>query len=387
MNFAFDIRTLLILLIFGNVFIVMLITAYRIGYPKDTATTLFEASKWLQSASWVVLLQFDHAPRWIFLPLSNALMLTGGCLEVMALLMMMGMLGPRVKFYYLLLAGGSTISYGVIYLFYNYANLRIASASLWALLFIVYPAYHLTSNKEGSPLQKIMGVMYYVIALLMLVRGVTALTAGHAMNVFTPGTVQYAYYIGMYMFMILGTAGFILLSKEQSYEELKRLATYDELTGILNRRSFILRAQLKIAAAAKNIELVSLLVLDIDHFKNVNDTYGHDIGDIVLADFAATIGRNLGSDDLFGRFGGEEFAILLTGIDEVTCDRKAEELRKAVMETTFCDIPLSYTVSIGVITVVPNQRTPLDMLYKISDDALYRAKREGRNRVVRGRWL
>jgi len=387
MSFAIDIKTLLFSLIFGNIFIVLLISAYRIRYPKDSASTLFVISKWLQTAAWIGLLFYDTLPPWLLLPLCNLLLLAGGCLEIMALLMMMGIFGRKVKLYYGVLSVCSTLSYAIIYLFFNHSNLRIASASIWTMLFIVYPAYRLTANKEGTPLQKIMGTLYYLISLIMLSRGIAALTADPSMTVYTPNLVQYLYYIGMYMFMILGTAGFILLSKEQSYEDLKRVATYDELTGILNRRSFIIQAQTKISAAVKNMDTVSLLVMDIDHFKNVNDTYGHDIGDMVLSDFAATIQRNLDSDDLFGRFGGEEFAILLSGLDEVACDRKAEALRLAVMQSAFKDISLKYTVSIGVITVVPNQRTPLDMLYKLSDKALYRAKQEGRNRVARGRWL
>ncbi len=374
-------------LIFGNLFIVLLISAYRLRYPKDSASSFFVLSKWLQAASWSGLTLLTGVPSWLSLPLVNLLMLAGGCLELIALLMMMGMFTRRVKHYYVFLAAASTLTYGIIFIFNNESNLRIASASFWTALFIVYPAYHLSADKHGTPLQKIMGSLYYIIAFSMLGRGIAALTASGLMTVFTPNVVQQLYYIGMYMFLILGTAGFILLSKEQSYEDLKKVATYDELTGILNRRSFIIQAQQKITTAVKNMERVSLMVLDIDHFKQVNDTYGHDTGDKVLTNFARVIQQNLDQGDLFGRFGGEEFTILLGAVDEVECDRKAELLRKAVMDVVFPGISLKVTVSIGVVTLVPNRRTPLDMLYKLSDKALYRAKLEGRNRVVRGRWL
>lgn len=113
--------------------------------------------------------------------------------------------------------------------------------------------------------------------------------------------------------MFLGTAGFMLLSREQSYAELERVTTYDELTGVLNRRAFVLRAQPLIAAAAKEKMPFSFMLLDVDHFKQVNDTYGHDTGDRVLQDFARRIEHQLGSGDLFGRFGARNSRCCCTG--------------------------------------------------------------------------
>lgn len=129
------------------------------------------------------------------------------------------------------------------------------------------------------------------------------------------------------------------------------------------------------------------MLLDLDYFKQVNDTYGHDTGDIVLEEFASTIKNNLGNGDLFGRLGGEEFAVILCGVDEQSCDQKAEALREAIMNTSTNKVQQGYTVSIGVITIMPDQEISINNLYKLSDKALYQAKQEGRNRVIRYRYV
>lgn len=129
------------------------------------------------------------------------------------------------------------------------------------------------------------------------------------------------------------------------------------------------------------------MLLDLDHFKEINDTYGHDTGDVVLEEFALTIKDNLENSDLFGRLGGEEFAVILCGLDEASCDRKAEALREAVMMTSTQKLSQGYTVSIGVITIMPDQEIWINKLYKLSDKALYQAKQEGRNRVVRYNYI
>ncbi|NGM83550.1 diguanylate cyclase [Paenibacillus sp. 7124] len=385
MDFQLDIRTMLITLILGNMFMVLLIFAYRFRSPYDQANSSFAVSKWLQAAGWLLVLIRDNLPGPHLILLSNALILGGVGLEIIALLMMAGEFRAGARRYYVIITTLSVLSFGLIYFFHNSDNLRIASASLAAVLFVGFPAYRFTTSKEGSPLQTVMGLVYSVLASILLARAFSALFSERDMNIFSPGLAQHLYYIGMFLIMILGTVGFVLLSRERSYDELKRMANVDELTGILNRRAFIVQAQLAAAAAAERREPISFLLIDIDHFKRVNDNYGHVAGDSALRNFAATVEFLLGPRDLFGRYGGEEFAILLPGAGEEESDRKAEQLRQAVMNSRIEGHNLQYTISIGVITVIPDNKPQLDLLYKLSDAALYKAKDEGRNRVVRSR--
>lgn len=385
MGFQPDIKTMIYLFIFGNIFTLLLITTYRISAARETASTFFIGSKWLQLFYWCSLLLWDTLPRGLIIPFANLLILLGGTLEITALLQMMDMFGRRVKLYYLALMVGSTLSYGVIAVFFNHSALRITLVSLWSMLFFLYPAYRLILNPKGTSLQRILGCFFAMFAVIMLGRAAVALLIVPDMNVFTVNLSQSLYYLAMYLLLIVGTAGFILLSNERSHEKLKRLAAYDELTGILSRRAFLLESELKLEQAVKKRVPISLLLLDLDNFKVVNDTYGHDMGDEVLRLFALTVEANLGNDDLFGRVGGEEFAILLYGLDEQGCDDKAETLRRAVQSSSVEQIPSGSTVSIGAITLVPGPEVSFNTLYKQSDQALYRAKQEGRNRIVRYR--
>jgi two-component system cell cycle response regulator len=129
---------------------------------------------------------------------------------------------------------------------------------------------------------------------------------------------------------------------------------------------------------------MALMILDVDHFKAVNDTYGHDIGDSVLKEFANRLKRNVRGVDLACRFGGEEFVVLMPDTDVRQAESIAERVRQSVAERSFeagAGRMIGVTVSVGVTLNESLSDTP-ETLIKRADVALYRAKREGRNRVV-----
>lgn len=368
--------------LFGNFFTVMLTLAYRSHSPKDGTSLLFLTAKILQLVIMILLLLREYRVFMTVLPCILLLNLAGGTAEIFALLKMLEDYSERIKRIYYTLTGCAALGLLLQYLLSPDEPRLIASASLAGALLLSYPAYILCWKMKKTPLQEIMGLLYGIVILSMLCyasRLVYLPPEGSPVGEW----IQVFFYIGIYLLMFLGTAGFMLLSREQSYAELERAATYDELTGILNRRAFVLRVRPLIAAAAKEMAPFSFLLLDVDHFKQVNDTYGHDTGDKVLRDFARRIERQLGNGDLFGRFGGEEFAVLLHRSDEEASEEVAERLRRSVLDATIDGITLSYTVSIGLITIVSGERVPLNTLYKLSDTALYQAKQRGRNCVVR----
>ncbi|KAA9000399.1 GGDEF domain-containing protein [Paenibacillus spiritus] len=383
MDFEVDIRTLLLTLVLGNLFTLLLITSYRRRYPTEGIGTWFVVAKWLQSLCWFLLLLRGRIPDMPFIPISNAAMLGGGGLEIVSLLSIKGCFGPAVRRYYIALSVFSVILYGGVYIVHNQENLRIAAASFAAMLFVVYPAGRFGLGREGSPLQRAIGLLYGGMAVIFAARSVSALQNGPSQTVFTPGHVSNLYYLGMFLLMNLGTAAFVLLSREQSLDELKRMAMFDELTGLLNRRSFLELAQPALDRARRMRETISFILMDIDHFKQVNDVYGHAAGDRVLREFAAAAGGALMGEGLLGRYGGEEFAVLLPGLDEGSSDETIGRLNAAIGGLSVEGVPLRYSVSIGVITLIPGSAATLDYLYRLSDTALYQAKREGRNRVVR----
>jgi len=165
-------------------------------------------------------------------------------------------------------------------------------------------------------------------------------------------------------------------------ERLRRQASTDSLTQIWNRRHFMQLAERELERTRRYGGQFALAMIDLDHFKTINDTRGHDVGDETLKRVAEIVGNNLRKVDVFARFGGEEFVVALPETDLEKALHVAERLRRQVADTPMTDqaTPVRTTVSIGV-TVVGREPADLATALKQADDALYRAKRNGRNRV------
>ena len=167
-------------------------------------------------------------------------------------------------------------------------------------------------------------------------------------------------------------------------EKLKAQAFQDYLTGLPNRRHFMEQAAIELARVSRYGGALSLLMVDIDNFKRVNDTYGHQTGDLVLQKLAEASKAILRDVDLIGRIGGEEFAVLLPETNGEKAKEVAERLRVAISHESLIlekGVPLQFTVSMGVATIV-DHATNLDTLLARADKALYNAKTTGRNKVT-----
>jgi two-component system cell cycle response regulator len=170
----------------------------------------------------------------------------------------------------------------------------------------------------------------------------------------------------------------------ESVNHTMALAVTDELTGLYNRRYFDRHLSLMLDKAQEQGRDMAVMLIDMDFFKAVNDTHGHDIGDAVLKEFALRLRRNIRGVDLACRYGGEEFVVLMPDTDFRQAQSVAERVRGAVSDRSFevgALRPLGVTVSVGVTLNESELDTP-EIMLKRADVALYRAKREGRNRVV-----
>lgn len=175
----------------------------------------------------------------------------------------------------------------------------------------------------------------------------------------------------------------IALTKERLELQQRNIALVDPLTGLMNRRAFMGHAERNAMRQGLAAESTALLVLDLDHFKQVNDRHGHDVGDRVLASFAQVAAQNVRPTDLLYRMGGEEFCFVLPDTDIHTALRVAERVRKAFAGHAYSaggrSIPV--TVSIGIATA-DQAGFDFEVLLAAGDAALYEAKARGRNRVV-----
>ena len=175
----------------------------------------------------------------------------------------------------------------------------------------------------------------------------------------------------------------VLFQLQAANAELAWIASTDSLTGASNRRHFLELMDIETGRAQRNGLPVSLLALDIDHFKNVNDTWGHQVGDRVLRELALNVKKSMRPHDTLGRIGGEEFMVLLPDTPYASAVTLAERIRKQVEEASIAhaEETLHITVSIGVAEFGRDGEA-MDQVIKAADDRLYRAKREGRNRIV-----
>jgi len=173
-----------------------------------------------------------------------------------------------------------------------------------------------------------------------------------------------------------------VMSRVERYRELRALMSRDSLTGLLNHTSFREKLGQEAARSARNNQPMELAMIDIDHFKKVNDTYGHPTCDRVLKALTHVLTRRLRQNDVIGRYGGEEFVVALPGTNTQKALRVLDELRDAFSQVqhTANGIKFKVTFSCGV-AAFPEHQTPA-ALSEAADRALYAAKREGRNRVM-----
>jgi two-component system, cell cycle response regulator len=166
-------------------------------------------------------------------------------------------------------------------------------------------------------------------------------------------------------------------------EALRRQATHDALTGLLNRQAILEMVERELDRSRRTGAPVGIVMADIDHFKSINDTYGHQVGDDVLAEVASRMAGEIRPYEGLGRYGGEEYVAVLSGADPEGVRAMAERLRQTVAASEFA-IPsgsIPVTLSLGAVSSMQVEQPTLGLLVRMADAALYRAKHAGRNRV------
>jgi diguanylate cyclase (GGDEF)-like protein len=228
------------------------------------------------------------------------------------------------------------------------------------------------------------GFMFCLMAIVFVIRAVGAINADDA--VFTAMSQwplnKLTFFAGT-IFQLCTTFGFVLMLNYKLVERIRHTAGEDWLTGALNRRS-LEDAAIRMEANCQRFGLgIAMLLIDLDHFKQINDRYGHQFGDQVLAEFARIVAGSIRAGDLFGRYGGEEFCILLPNTSEEEAQAQADRLRLAFEAdmTTFLHRRLDCTISIGV-SESSEVGLGFNQLFAAADRALYAAKQRGRNCVV-----
>jgi diguanylate cyclase (GGDEF)-like protein len=226
-----------------------------------------------------------------------------------------------------------------------------------------------------------------MVTLLFSLWSLAAISLGHIVG-FVDHASQYSLMsirIGVALIALAPiTVASVMSARNVLMRSLQHLATHDPLTALLNRRAFLDQGTMLLAGAARTRRPVAAMMLDIDHFKSINDTYGHGAGDQVLISFATTLRGCLREGDVLGRHGGEEFAVLLADCTQEDAERIAERVRAAFAATPidlYDGRRAAATVSIG-LAVADAPPYEVEHLLSQADKALYAAKTAGRDRVA-----
>jgi len=321
-----------------------------------------------------------QAPEFASLVLGNNILLLGAALNWTA----MRVFGGRPPHLPGIFAGALLWScWGLMPDFYRDLGLRVGLYSSITAIYGALSAFELWRNRKR------LEVAYLPALMLTLAHtGFYALRSfadhgisiEHALASEGRGTLFFAILLFESMLYAIAIA-YVTLAMVRERAELKfKAAAYtDALTGIGNRRAFMSRGEQLLAGCARRGESVALLLCDLDHFKRLNDAYGHQSGDRALIDFSQVANQNIRQEDVFARIGGEEFACLLGNADEDQAQQVAQRIC-----SSFHALPLPapglLSVSIGIVTSKAGE-DELSRLLSMADNALYAAKDAGRNRV------
>jgi diguanylate cyclase (GGDEF)-like protein len=376
-----DIRTFMLVLGIGNIGFAMLMAGYAHAGAGNPAMRVWAWAKLVQGCAHLLgWLRADFQGDTLMLAANSALIL-GAALEAAANSVFFRCLNWKRVLYpctaLALLVLCSAHFKGAT------ANQLLVVMSIILSLFAGATALMLLRPGAGqSMLRRIVGLNGLVFFGAMGMRAYYGVIHGQ-MTVWTPAPVQDATYLACYLLMIVNGFGFLLLCKQRDDKQLARLATTDSLTGLVNRRAFFERTDSARLLATRLRSPIALMMIDIDHFKRINDRFGHATGDEALREFAATARQALREHDILGRLGGEEFALVLPGTSLEGALQAAERLRSAVADTRLpkCE-RYSMTVSIGVVVIDPDEH--IKSALARADHGLYAAKSGGRDRVEIG---
>ena len=376
-----DTKTLLLALALGNLSLCAALFFFEYEHKKALSLSVWSLAKQCQAAAWFLLFFRGIIPDLLSVPLASALLFAGVALESGALWETAEQ--PAWRRLSLPFLGLAVLLFWAGYALDAPSELRLLAGSLTVGGFYLSCAAALARRwQAASMLRRFLVVAVGLLALVIAVRGLLGLLLPEGWSWITNNLLQMLSFGAFYLLMLLSSFGYLLLTREQLQLELARLAMVDTLTEVPNRRGFFNVLTPWMALARRPGLPTALIVLDFDHFKRVNDSYGHPVGDAVLRSIVEVCKRQLRDSDQLGRLGGAEFAVLLPRTSLADAARVAERMRGAI-----ADYPvkseravINLTASLGVTTLRADDSTV--SLFKRADEALQTAKSAGRNRVV-----
>lgn len=385
MQWSFDIRSGLLVGALLTLLVGVLLAVVARALPANLrpAVTPWVAATLLQPVGFVLLTQRDVLSPWLTIVVANALIALAFAAYGLALRRFFqlparaGLLSLAVA-----LAVATSAWWGLVQPDLTQRLIAISLVLAWMLGYSAWTIYR-RSDARG-PIRHVAGGAFLFSALIMAYRSVVLVyDPGQVTTVFQLTHVQLLTYALGGILPVVATLGFLLLCTERSQRELERAARVDYLTGVYNRRAIEELGTRAIAAARRHGMSLAALVVDIDHFKRINDELGHAAGDHALVRAVERIRDELRTEDLLGRLGGEEFIVLMPSTDSASAVAAAERIRESfsAQPLVLGDQRRQVTLSIGVAVLAPADRQFSQLLQR-ADRAMYAAKKAGRDLVM-----
>jgi diguanylate cyclase (GGDEF)-like protein len=385
MDWTFDIRSALLVGALLTLLIGAVLLVVARALPADYRSSLnwWVLATLLQPAGFVLLSLRDAASPWISIVAANACIALAFAAYAVSLQRFYRQPSrPLLLGSLTAIAIAISVQWGIVQPAFTE---RLIAISVVLALMLGYCAWVLYRRSDArGPLRHVAGGAFSIAAAIMAYRAVVlVIDPSQVTEVFQLTHVQLLTYAVGAVLPVVATVGFLLLCTERSQRELERAARVDYLTDCYNRRAIEELGAQALAAARRHGMPLAVLVVDIDHFKRINDELGHAAGDEALVQAVHRLREGLRTEDVLGRLGGEEFILLLPNTDSASAVRAGERIRQAFSSTPLKlgEDARTVTLSIGVAVLAPADRLFSQLLQR-ADRAMYAAKNAGRDLVM-----
>ncbi len=377
-----DTKTAISILFLGNFALTTLILGYYISHRDirlNNQLREFGCAKFIQALAWFCSFLVDELPIWLVGILGNNLLFIGMYLEAITMLSMVNQEKGKVRKILNAILIVTIFSFDYAVLIGAKSSIRVTLSSLGVFLILIIPTVLYIINKRTSTFKRAIGIIYILFLSTLPFRAFVSLKNPN-MNLFTNNLIQNVNFLSLILMLVVGGAGFLLLFKEEADLEIRKLANLDPLTLIPNRRYFMNQAKKIFELHKRTKKSLSMIFIDVDYFKRVNDTYGHSFGDEVLKSLAEVIQNQVREEDCHCRYGGEEFLVLLTDTNKEKSELFCKRIQKQIELIKIEGKPeFTFTVSLGIFSKNVQTEDAIEEFIEKSDKALYKAKLDGRN--------
>jgi diguanylate cyclase (GGDEF)-like protein len=337
--------------------------------------------RFLSAFGYLCLFSRDYFPDIFSVNIGNSLLYLCFYLDSGMLLKIIGLYGKKVFIVETVIVCTGVFIFNLLEILYHNASLRIGVASIIIFAIFLPVTVLLLTSKQTGKFKKGAGFIYLLLLISLIPRimeGIAGKIASLGANIY----YQTLLFGSLVLLMISNAIIYLLFMKEKTDSIVEKMANYDKLTDVMNRHNFFATGNIMFENYQKRRDGLSLLFLDIDFFKSINDRYGHKFGDEVLVRFANTIKKSIRPSDICCRYGGEEF-VVLANVNEDGCKIMADRILSGTENIRIESQPdFRMTTSIGCVTQIPGTDETLEDFIDKADKAMYKAKQDGRNRIV-----